>query len=166
MAANHLEQLVAEWYEYQGYFVRRNIKVGRRAKGGYEGELYIVALHPAQRHLVHIETSLDAQSWAVRDARFRRKFEAGAKYIPGLFSGLDVPGEIEPIAVLVFAAKRARSTVGGARLVLASELFEEILSALASTSIYTAMIDEQKPLLRTLQFVAEYRSSALRALGG
>lgn len=166
MAANHLEQLVAEWYEYQGYFVRRNIKVGKRAQGGYEGELDIVALHPERRHLVHIETSLDALPWAQRDARFRRKFEAGAKYIPGLFSGLDVPGEIEAIAVLVFAAKRTRNTVGGARLMLASELFEEILRALSSTSIYSGVIDEQKPLLRTLQFVAEYRSSAFRALGG
>src|SRR5690554_419807 len=36
---NHLEQLVAEWYEYRGYFVRRNIQVGPRANGGYECEL-------------------------------------------------------------------------------------------------------------------------------
>ena len=28
MAHNFLEQLVAEWYEYQGYFVRRNVMVG------------------------------------------------------------------------------------------------------------------------------------------
>jgi hypothetical protein len=34
-----LEQLVAEWYEFQGYFVRRNVRVGRRLKGGHDGEL-------------------------------------------------------------------------------------------------------------------------------
>lgn len=34
MAANHLEQLVAEWYEFEGYFVRRNVMVGRRPSGG------------------------------------------------------------------------------------------------------------------------------------
>ena len=28
MAHNHLEQMIAEWYEYQGYFVRRNVFVG------------------------------------------------------------------------------------------------------------------------------------------
>ncbi len=38
--ANFLEQLVAEWYEHQGYFVRRNVQVGKRTKGGYEGELW------------------------------------------------------------------------------------------------------------------------------
>ena len=37
MASNFLEELVAEWYEYKGYFVRRNVRVGPRAKGGYEG---------------------------------------------------------------------------------------------------------------------------------
>ena len=40
---NFLEQLVREWYEYQGYFVRQNVNVGKRAKGGYECELDIVA---------------------------------------------------------------------------------------------------------------------------
>jgi hypothetical protein len=29
MAHNFVEQLVAEWYEYQGYFVRRNVMAGR-----------------------------------------------------------------------------------------------------------------------------------------
>ena len=60
MAVNHLEQLVAEWYEYQGYFVRKNVLVGKRAKGGYECELDIVAFNPATKKLVHIEPSLDA----------------------------------------------------------------------------------------------------------
>lgn len=31
---NYLESLVAEWLEYRGYFVRRNVKVGKRQKGG------------------------------------------------------------------------------------------------------------------------------------
>ena len=31
---NHLEQLTAEWYEFRGYFVRRNVQVGRRLKEG------------------------------------------------------------------------------------------------------------------------------------
>lgn len=43
---NFLEQLVAEWYEYRGYFVRRNVLVGRRSQGGQDGELDIVAFNP------------------------------------------------------------------------------------------------------------------------
>ena len=60
--ANFLEQLVAEWYEFRGYFVRRNINVGPRARGS-ESELDVVAFHPTKRHLVHIEPSMDAHSW-------------------------------------------------------------------------------------------------------
>lgn len=164
MAANHLEQLVAEWYEYRGYFVRRNVKVGKRAKGGYEGELDIVALNPQQRHLVHLETSLDAESWDKRETRFKRKFLAGQNHIPSLFSGMDIPTDIEQVAVLLFASKANRETLGGGRLLLVSELLEEIFATLRSTSVYLNMVDEQKPLLRTLQFVAEYKANVVRAL--
>ena len=45
MPFNYLEQLVAEWYDYKGYFLRRNVLVGKRAQGGYESELDIVAFH-------------------------------------------------------------------------------------------------------------------------
>ena len=73
MATNYLEQLVAEWYEYQGYFIRRNVRVGKLPKGGYEGELDIVAFHPEKKHLVHIEPTHDAHTWAKREERFENK---------------------------------------------------------------------------------------------
>jgi len=41
---SHLEDLLCEYYEWQGYIVRRNIKVGRLGHGGWEGELDIVEL--------------------------------------------------------------------------------------------------------------------------
>lgn len=165
MAANHLEQLVAEWYEYQGYFIRRNVKVGRRARGGYEGELDIVGFHPERQHLVHIETSLDAQAWHKREERFSRKFEAGRRYIPSLFGGIELPPDIESIAILLFAAKvGGRVTLGGGRLMLVGELLEEILTMLAPVSILSNMVDEQKPLLRTLHFVAAYKKQVVRVL--
>lgn len=69
---NVLEELVSEWYEYQGYFVRRDIKVGKKATGGYEGKLDIVAFHPVSRKIVHIETSMGAESWENGDLFFRR----------------------------------------------------------------------------------------------
>jgi hypothetical protein len=34
MADNYLKRLVAEWYELQGYYVRRNVHVGRRPSEG------------------------------------------------------------------------------------------------------------------------------------
>lgn len=45
--ANHLEDLTAEWLEFNGYFVRKSDPVGKRDQGGWEGELDVVAVHPA-----------------------------------------------------------------------------------------------------------------------
>ena len=111
MAQNFLEQLVAEWYEYQGYFVRRNINVGRRAAGGYECELDIIAFDPKSRNVIHIEPSMDAQSWAQRTERYKKKFRAGQRYIPTLFEGLDIVGPIEQIALFVFASNKVKQTI-------------------------------------------------------
>lgn len=156
MATNFLEQLISEWYEYRGYFVRRNVWVGKRAKGGYECELDIVAFHPGEGRLVQLEPSMDAASWAQREKRYQKKFEAGRKYIPSLFEGVRIPTEIDQIAVLVFASKRNRGTVGGGKILLVGELLEQIFDVIQRTSIYSSAIPEQFSILRTLQFVAEY----------
>jgi len=85
MASNYLETLIAEWLEYRGMFVRTNVLVGRRAKGGYEAELDVVALDVERKRIVHYEPSMDALSWDKREARYRKKFDAGKKHIPALF---------------------------------------------------------------------------------
>jgi hypothetical protein len=165
MSHNYLEQIVSEWYEYQGYFVRRNVLVGKRAKGGYECELDVVAFHPAMRRLVHIEPSSDADSWETREKRYTRKFEAGRKYIPDLFKGVILPNQkIEQIAVLVFGSKTNHETLAGGRLMLAEELLAEILAGLKDSSIYSSAVSEQYPILRTLQFVCQYRNAVARVL--
>jgi len=156
MANNYLEQLIAEWYEYKGYFIRRNIYVGKRPKGGYECELDIIAFHPGKNHLVHIEPSMDADSWQKREKRFRKKFEAGRKYIPNLFEGFNLPDKIEQIAFLGFASKTHHKKLAGANILLVPELLEEIFSEMKSKHIASSAISEQQPILRTFQFVAEY----------
>jgi hypothetical protein len=164
MANNYLEQLISEWYEYRGYFIRQNVWVGKRARGGYECELDIVAFNPGSNHLVQIEPSMDAASWSERERRYRKKFEAGRKYIPELFQGLCIPTQIEQIAVLAFASKKNRDTLAGGKIILVSELITEIIMDLRSTSIYSNAIPEQHPILRTLQFVAQYKTEVFKAL--
>jgi hypothetical protein len=164
MAGNYLEQLVSEWYEFNGYFVRRNIKVGRRAKGGYEGELDVVAFHPSKKRLVHIEPSLDAHRWEKREERFSKKFAVGRKYIPKIFEGFDLPTDIEQIALLVLPSKGNRQTLGGGKLVTVAELLEEIFVGIKGLSIYKNSIPEDKPLLRSFQYVAQYRQNIIRIL--
>lgn len=166
MATNYLEQLIAEWYEYKGYFVRRNVLVGKRAKGGYECELDVVAFHPEAKHLVHLEPSMDANSWAEREKRYQRKFDAGRKHIPQLFEGIEIPTEIEQIAVLVFASKANRGTLGGGRLMLIDELLQEIFRELRDKHLASSAIPEHLTVLRSFQFVAEYRQVVFDALKG
>lgn len=154
---NYLEQMVAEWYELSGYFVRRNVLVGKRAKGGYECELDVVAFHPETRHLVHVEPSMDSDTWEVREKRFARKFGAGRTYIPKIFSGLDVPGEIQQIALLGYAGPKSRTSLAGGKVLLVPTLLKEIVDGLASRKIASGAVPEQFVILRTIQFVSEYK---------
>lgn len=161
---NHLEQLVGEWYEFRGYFLRRNVKVEKREAGGYAGELDVVAFNPTTEHLVHVEASLDALSWAERDRRFGRKFELGRKYIPSMFGGIALPREIEHIALLAYGSKKNRNTVGGGKIMLVSQLMADIFVELKSLQFSLSAIPETLPLLRTLQLVAEHRSDVIAVL--
>ena len=156
MPGNHLEDLVAEWYQFQGFFVRRNIQVGKRLQGGYECELDIVAFHPEQKRLVHVEPSLDADSWEKREERYLKKFEAGRRYIPGLFPGINLPSPPEQIALFVFAGRGTRDAVGGGRIVLIKDFMRDILTVVRERRVASAAIPEEYSLLRTLQFAAQY----------
>lgn len=164
MANNFLEQLVTEWYEYRGYFVRRNVPTGKRARGGYECELDIVAFDPVGRHLVHIEPSMDAESWEKRERQFKKKFDAGLKYIPGLFPGLDLPEKIEQIAIFAFASRTNHPTLVGRKVLLVSDLMREIMEYLGDRKLASSAVPEHHPILRTLQFVVEYRKKVFDTL--
>lgn len=154
--SNFLETLVAEWYEFSGYFVRRNVLVGRRPNGGHDCELDVVAYHPGERRLVHIEPSMDTDSWARREERYAKKFEAGRRHIPQLFAGIDLPDDIEQVALLVYGSTANRKTLGGGRIMSMAEFMAEIRATLAGRAIERAAAPEGFPTLRALQFAAHY----------
>jgi len=164
MAQNHLEQLVCEWYEFQGYFVRRNVLVGKRASGGHETELDVVAFHPTTRHLVHLEPSLDTHSWELREKRYKKKFEAGQKHIPLLFANMGIPEEIEQVAVFLYGSGSSHPTVGGGKVVMVSHLLCEISVAMEERNISKNIVPEQFPLLRTIMFVSQFRDDISSAI--
>lgn len=155
---NFLEELVAEWYEFQGYFVRRNVRVGHRPGGGWISELDVVAFHPEKKALVQVEPSMGAQSWDKREKEFAKKFEAGKKFIPALFAGLDLPPKIDQIAIIGWGEKLGRSTIGGGRLILIRDLMVDIREALKDRAIESAAVPEQYVILRSLQYAAQYWS--------
>jgi hypothetical protein len=153
---NFLEQLAAEWYEFRGYFVRRNIRVGRLPNGGFEGELDVVAFHPVLNHFVHIEASADSDRWTDRETRFARKFEVGRKYIPSLFDGLTVPKGIEQIALLLYGSNRQYSKIGGGDVLMIKDFMGKIRGDLLDRHVANAAVPEQYPRLRALQFAADF----------
>ena len=149
---NHLETLTAEWLDYNGYFARTAVKVGKRAKGGWDGELDVVAFHPAHRHFLHVECSLDAKTWKDREKMFGRKFAMGRKFARNLFSGMELPTALDQVVVHGYAsAPDQHRGLGGGRLVTSQEITAEIIIGIPATT-WTSAVPENYPLLRTLQF--------------
>jgi hypothetical protein len=162
MAENFLEELVAEWYAHQGYFLIRNRKVGKRARGGYECELDVVAFKPSRRHLIHIEPSTAAGSWADLEVSYQKKFQAGKKYIYDKkyfpeFEGLQIPDEVEQIALLLYGSTKNRTTLGGGKILQISSLLKDILRDLAQHDFSIKAVPEHLPLLRGFQLIANFQ---------
>ncbi len=156
MQNNFLEELVAEWLEYTGYIVKRNERVGRRAKGGHEAELDVVAFNPVTNHLTHVEADGGSATWDNREENFKRKFALGGHYIKSLFEGLAIPDKIEKKAIL-YASNKNHRTIGGGQVVPAKDYLLEILRKLKNTSFMSQAVPEKYPIIRVLQMVTHYR---------
>jgi hypothetical protein len=157
---SHLETLIAEYLDWQGFLVRRNTKVGKLGHGGWEMELDIVGYHPKSSVLVHYEPSIDALSWEKREARYRKKFEAGRNYIlREMFSWLPPSTKLQQIAVFISHPK-GKDTIAGGIIISVDELMAEIRTNVVASGIMAKnAVPEQYPLLRTLQLshVGYYR---------
>src|SRR5690606_30073809 len=130
---------------------RRNVKVGRRAKGGWEMELDLIAYNPVTLHLAHYEPSLDAQSWEKREHRFAKKFLAARKYLfSEVFPWLPANSQFEQFAVLPKRAS-SRFSIGGGAIIGVDDLVSEIRTKVMQCGIMAKnAIPEGYPLLRTL----------------
>jgi len=153
---NQLEQLISEWLELKGYFIRRNVRVGLLPGGGYEGELDIVAYHPQKKRVLHIEASLDASSWEKREEHFRRKFEVGRQYAADILPWVQADTEIEQWAVL-WGSNRNHLWVGGGQVIPVWDLYRKIAcDVLEIGDPARRAIPEQFSLLRTMQLTLQY----------
>jgi hypothetical protein len=152
MAFSHLEQLISEFLEWKGFLIRRNVRVGPLRHGGYESELDIVGFHPIDNRIVHYEPSVDADSWSVRERRYKKKFEAGRRYIKtGVLSGIAAELEIEQFAVFISRPKD-RLEIAGGRVLTVDELMKTIKIAISKQGLMNrGAIPESFSLLRTIQ---------------
>ena len=162
--SNHIKDLLAEWYEYQGYFVRRNVKVGKRDAGGYECELDIVAFHPITKQIIHLELSLDADPWEKRKLRYAKKFTAGKRYISEILHGVYQNQPIEQIAIFVLDKNTNHAEIGGGKIINAEDIVNEIVSEIRTTRLAKNAIPEEFPLLRTIQYVFEFQKTKTRII--
>ena len=144
---NFLEELVAEWYEYKGYFVCRNVPVGR-------DELDVVAFHPQTKDLVHIEPTMYG-SWKELEDSYKKKFKAGRDYISSIFSGL-LPNGAVPRQIVLHEASKKRTEFAGGEAIHVAEFLKPIVKELSDRSI-TKTVPEKFPLLRTLWYAAYYQ---------
>jgi len=149
---SHIEDLIAEYYDWQGYLVKRNITVGEHQVGCEDLVLHLLAFNPQTGHLIHIEPSIDAESWNTHIEHFAKKFHcAKALIFSDLFTWLDPEVEIEQVSVLVTHPK-GREKLGEAKLESVDELIAEIRQkVIACGPVVKHPIPEHYPLLRTLQ---------------
>ena len=156
---NFLESLVAEWYEYSGYFVRSNPRARKRLKGGWDVELDVLAFSPSDRRLVHIETSGDANSWQHRKDRFlKKKFVLSRKEYEELIgSEINI---IEKIAIVGWNIPKNDLDWGeDIKVILIPKLFEEITTKLKETSPMKQAVPESFPLLRAIQMTLAFQKT-------
>ncbi|MFA5928129.1 MAG: hypothetical protein WC838_02355 [Candidatus Margulisiibacteriota bacterium] len=152
---NHLEKLMSQYYDWQGYIVKTNVHVGKRKAGGYEGELDVVAYHPENKHLIHIECSTDAHNWEMREQRFKKKFETGRKHIiPALFPWLTGSGiKLEQMALLALSSVKHSSLAGG-KVISVDAMIAIITQKIKQYGKMSShAIPENYDLLRTIQLV-------------
>lgn len=151
--ANHLEDLICQYYDWKGCTVKRNVKVGRRARGGYDGELDVLVYDHETNKVLHYEPSTDATPWMKREAKYKRKFDAGKKYIRAVFPWLPPDFRLEQIAVFFNVPEKRRSFVGGIAIsidALVGMICEEIRGR---GRVGKNAIPEQYDLLRMAQLV-------------
>ena len=103
-----------------------------------------------------MEPSLDSNSWAKREQRYTKNFEAGRKYIPQLFAGMEVGNDIDQIALFIVGSRANVTTLAGGRVAVASDFFSEVVADLKTTKAMKQAVPEQFALLRTIQFAMEY----------
>ncbi|MCH7664053.1 MAG: hypothetical protein IH859_09340 [Chloroflexi bacterium] len=147
---NHLEKLTRQYYDWKGYLVKGNVKIGRLPRGGWAGELDIVAYHPQTQHLLHIEPSLDAHSWQEREESFEKKFRLGREFIyKDVFPWLSPKTPLEQIAMLIGSS---RKELCGAIVVSIDEFMKQIKNEIQKQGIMAKnAIPEEYDLLRTIQ---------------
>ena len=155
LKVNFLEELIAEWYQYRGLLVMRNINLKKSVGGGIAGEIDILAFYPPGLQIIHAETSADSKRWRERIKFFKEKFKWPNELY---YNELRLPQKarrIDKIAIIHCSDKpRGENKTQfeketGAKLITFSEFMKN--SIIPNISKYSGTIPETFPLLRAIQ---------------
>lgn len=136
--------------------MRTNIKFGRREKGGYVGEIDVAAFSPKDSHLIHIETSTDADTWDERKQRFIKKFTAAYEHYSEIFD-FSIRN-IERVAIVGFSARNAEQIDFGLGIEVISipEFMKQITVGLSKYTPLQKAVPESYRLLWVIQYTIPY----------
>lgn len=103
--------------------------------------------------------------WTLIRGRFREqglgdKFKRGRRWARTLFAGLELPDALDQVAVLQFAGRGARESVGGGRLVSGKQFIREVFDGLKDTDPASGAVPSTFPLLRTLQLAVNAQDTS------
>jgi len=157
---NFLEQLAAEWYEYEGYFVLSNRTRKTPGRAGFEGELDVLAFRLEERDFLHIETSTDSESYDDRKETFRNHFAKAAAWYSEWLSC--EASEVRKLAIVGWAKKPTKDKDyfgNGIQMQTIPQFIAQIAKELAGKKPTDAAVPEGFPLVRAIQFAVHYGRS-------
>ena len=152
---NFLEQLISEYYQHKGYYVRVNVRALKRVKGGWDGELDVLAFEPKKKELIHLEPSWDSHKWTKRETRFKKKFRYTKE-------------QYQEILGLPIRTLRQRAVTGGSlsipegtrwgsiEIMTVPMLLKEIREYLQDKHPGKKVVPENLLCLRSMQFLLHY----------
>jgi hypothetical protein len=115
----------------------------------------VVAYDPIDKILIHVETSMDANSWEQRKQRFRKKFATAEKHYKSVF-GFDFK-KVKKICVVGFAKPQSAVDLGDdIQLIVIPELMRQITETIKEKHPLKEAVPEGYPLLRTIQFTMNW----------
>jgi len=145
------EKLLAEWYEYKGYFVKTNIRINKLKTGGYGGEMDVVAYNPKINEMIHIEVSGEAISWKKKKEKIEDKFKTAKESYEEEFQ-FECPPIKQIVVVGVSKPRKEIEFDNEIQLKSFTEQFGEICHELKKVNPTKKVVPEKYPIIRTIQF--------------
>lgn len=155
---NFIKDLVCEYYEFVGFFIRRNIPIGSSRIEG-QTTIDVLAYHYSEHILFHIEKMLDGNSWDEKIVLMSDKFGMGELYYSNYVNVNNL--QIQRVTItgineidLEKAKKFERET--NSKLLNIKEFMKHIKAELQKYDPFTQVIPESFPLLRAIQLALTF----------